>query len=222
MRFSHFYFEKEASQCLLFVSKMKRYSHSVLFCHICLFLFTVQTPEICGQNLKNAAGNYLLNPSDVLRVEVFQEQELFREVRVAQDGSIVLPLIGKIFVGGKSVFDSERLITELYNRDYLVNPQINVTITEYALRRVNVFGQVNKPGVVIFPPEEEMGLLEAISIAGGFNLLADKGKVTLTRTVASGKTETFSIDTRKLISGDQSMAWELTKDDVIFVPERVF
>ena len=181
-------------------------------------------PALCptAQEVKNATGNYLLNPSDLLRVEVFQEQELFREVRVAQDGTIVLPLIGKIYVGGKSVFDAERLITELYNRDYLVNPQINVTITEYALRRVNVIGQVNKPGVVIFPPEEEMVLLEAISLAGGFNRLADKGKVTLTRTLANGKTETFSVDTRKLISGDQSTVWNLQKDDVIFVPERVF
>lgn len=175
-----------------------------------------------AQKTKDASGNYLLNPSDLLRVEVFQEPDLIREVRVAQDGSIVLPLIGKINVGGKSVFDAERLITELYNRDYLVNPQINVTITEYALRRVNVIGQVNKPGVVIFPPEEEMVLLEAISLAGGFNRLADKGKVTLTRTLPDGKSETFTIDTRKLISGDQPMKWDLEKDDVIFVPERVF
>jgi protein involved in polysaccharide export with SLBB domain len=65
-------------------------------------------------------------------------------------------------------------------------------------------------------------LLEAISLAGGFNRLADKGKVTLTRTLPNGKSETFSIDTRKLISGDQSMTWDLQKDDVIFVPERVF
>ena len=175
-----------------------------------------------AQKAKGSTGNYLLNPSDLLRVEVFQEPDLIREVRVAQDGSIVLPLIGKIFVGGKSVFDAESLITELYNRDYLVNPQINVTITEYALRRVNVIGQVNKPGVVVFPPEEEMVLLEAISLAGGFNRLADKGKVTLTRTLANGKSETFTIDTRKLISGDQTTTWDLQKDDVIFVPERVF
>ena len=179
-------------------------------------------PLTYGQKTKDATGNYLLNPSDLLRVEVFQEPDLIREVRVAQDGSVVLPLIGKIYVGGKSIFDAESLITELYNRDYLVNPQINVTITEYALRRVNVIGQVNKPGIVVFPPEEEMVLLEAISLAGGFNRLADKGKVTLTRTLPNGKSETFSIDTRKLISGDQSTTWNLQKDDVIFVPERVF
>jgi polysaccharide biosynthesis/export protein len=201
---------------------MKRFSPKSQLMILCLALGFL--PALCptAQEVKNATGNYLLNPSDLLRVEVFQEQELFREVRVAQDGTIVLPLIGKIYVGGKSVFDAERLITELYNRDYLVNPQINVTITEYALRRVNVIGQVNKPGVVIFPPEEEMVLLEAISLAGGFNRLADKGKVTLTRTLANGKTETFSVDTRKLISGDQSTVWNLQKDDVIFVPERVF
>lgn len=201
---------------------MKRLIQSVFPVVLACSLGVCFPHALSAQNTKDSAGNYLLNPSDLLRVEVFQEPDLIREVRVAQDGSIVLPLIGKIYVGGKSVFDAESLITELYNRDYLVNPQINVTITEYALRRVNVIGQVNKPGIVIFPPEEEMVLLEAISLAGGFNRLADKGKVTLTRTLPNGKSETFSIDTRKLISGDQSMTWDLQKDDVIFVPERVF
>jgi polysaccharide biosynthesis/export protein len=196
--------------------------HAIAYLVIVVFQMLSPVLRVQAQSASNTTGNYLLNPSDLLRIEVFQEQELFREVRVAGDGSIVLPLIGKIYVGGKSVFDAEKLITELYNRDYLVNPQINVTITEYALRRVNVIGQVNKPGIVIFPPEEEMVLLEAISLAGGFNRFADKGKVTLTRTLAGGNTETFQIDTRKLISGDQSSAWNLQKDDVIFVPERVF
>ncbi len=201
---------------------MKRLIQFIFPVVLACFYGVCFSPSLSAQNTKDGAGNYLLNPSDLLRVEVFQEPDLIREVRVAQDGSIVLPLIGKIYVGGKSVFDAESLITELYNRDYLVNPQINVTITEYALRRVNVIGQVNKPGIVIFPPEEEMVLLEAISLAGGFNRLADKGKVTLTRTLSNGKSETFNIDTRKLISGDQSMTWDLQKDDVIFVPERVF
>ncbi|MBC9867349.1 MAG: polysaccharide export protein [Opitutae bacterium] len=186
-----------------------------------LTLFFAAVPHGAGQ-ISDKAGNYRLNPSDLLRVEVFQEPDLFREVRVAQDGSILLPLIGKIYIGGKSIFDAERLITELYNRDYLVNPQINVTIVEYALRRVNVIGQVNNPGIVVFPPEEEMVLLEAISLAGGFNRLADKRKVSLTRTLFNGNTETFTIDTSKLIAGDDAMRWDLQKDDVIFIPERVF
>lgn len=184
-------------------------------------LYYAAVPQAAGQ-ISDKAGNYRLNPSDLLRVEVFQEPDLFREVRMAQDGSILLPLIGKIYIGGKSIFDAERLITELYNRDYLVNPQINVTIVDYALRRVNVIGQVNNPGIVVFPPEEEMVLLEAISLAGGFNRLADKRKVTLTRTLLDGKTETFTIDTGKLIAGDDAMRWDLQKDDVIFIPERVF
>ena len=184
-------------------------------------LFFAAVPHVAGQ-ISDKAGNYRLSPSDLLRVEVFQEPDLFREVRIAQDGSILLPLVGKIYIGGKSIFDAERLITELYNRDYLVNPQINVTIVDYALRRVNVIGQVNNPGIVVFPPEEEMVLLEAISLAGGFNRLADKRKVTLTRTLLNGKTETFTIDTGKLIAGDDAMRWDLQKDDVIFIPERVF
>lgn len=190
------------------------------FLSVALFL-TAVWHGAAGQ-IADKKGNYRLNPSDLLRVEIFQEPDLFREVRIAQDGSILLPLIGKVYIGGKSIFDAERLITELYNRDYLVNPQINVTIVDYGLRRVNVIGQVNKPGIVVFPPEEEMVLLEAISLAGGFNRLADKRKVTLTRTSLNGKTETFTIDTSKLIAGDEVMRWDLQKDDVIFIPERVF
>jgi len=167
------------------------------------------------------ALDYMLQPSDLLSVQVFQEEDLKREVRVSQEYSITLPLIGKVDVKGKTVHQAESLIRELYDRDYLVNPQVNVVVIEYAKRSVNVIGSVNQPGAVLFPQEQGLTLLDAISRAGGFSRLADRKHVKLTRTNADGKAETYIINADDLIQGTSSNAWLLLVNDVVYVPERI-
>lgn len=166
--------------------------------------------------------NYVIQPSDVLRMQVFQEPDLTQEhLRVPQNGKFQFPLIGVVNLKGKTIAEAEDLLRELYNRDYLVNPQINLLILEFSQRRVNVLGAVNTPGTVVFPPEEEMNLLDAISRAGGFNRLARRSAVTLTRTGPDGKVTRYRVNVDELINGGgDSSVWKLEKDDVIYVPER--
>lgn len=168
-----------------------------------------------------AVLDYLLQPSDLLDVQIFQEENLKRAVRVSQEYSITLPLVGKVDVKGKSLRQAEDLIRELYARDYLVNPQINVVVIEYAKRTVNVIGQVNQPGAVLFPQEQGLTLLDAISRAGGFSRLANRSQVKLTRTNADGKSDTFVIDADDLIKGRSSNNWPLLVNDIVFIPERI-
>ena len=168
-----------------------------------------------------AVLDYLLQPSDLLDVQIFQEENLKRAVRVSQEYSITLPLIGKVDVKGKSLRQAEDLIRELYARDYLVNPQINVVVIEYAKRSVNVIGQVNQPGAVLFPQEQGLTLLDAISRAGGFSRLANRSQVKLTRTNADGKSDTFVIDADELIKGRSNNTWPLLVNDIVFIPERI-
>ncbi len=163
--------------------------------------------------------NYIIQPSDVIRLQVFQEPDLDQEFRVPQNGQYQFPLIGAVEVSGKTVAEVEVELRELYDRDYLVNPQLNLLIIEYAQRRVNVLGAVNTPGTIVFPPEEAMTLLDAISRAGGFNRLAAKNRVTLSRTGPDGKVTKFVIDANRIIDGKDSSSWPLQKDDTIFVPE---
>lgn len=171
---------------------------------------------------KAARADYVLQPQDVIRVQVFQEEEINRlgEVRVSQEHSVTLPLIGMVELRGKTVRQAEDLIRALYDRDFLVNPQVNVTVVKYVERVVKVFGSVNSPGVVQFPPEEGLTLSEAISRAGGFSRLADKKRVTLSRTDANGQSENRVINADDLLkagSGDVA----LQPDDIINVPERI-
>ncbi len=165
--------------------------------------------------------DYVLQPSDLIRVMVFQEPDLMREVRITQEFSITLPLIGTIDLRNKTVRQAEEIIRSLYDKDYLVNPQINLTVLEYTQRTVKVLGAVNQPGAIVFPPEQKMGLLEAIARAGGFSRIAERRKVRLSRTLDDGKTENYIVNTDEMIQGVSAQQWLLTKGDVIFVPERI-
>ncbi len=165
--------------------------------------------------------SYKIQPLDLLKVQIFQEPDLDREVRVSQDCAIVLPLIGRVDLKDRTVSEAQRLVTDLYNRDYLVNPQINITVTEYAPRSLNVLGAVNNPGAVTIPPEQTLTLLDAIARAGGFSRLANRSHVSLTHTLADGSTRKSIIDADQLVDGDAGRQWFVQNGDVIFVPERV-
>ena len=99
---------------------------------------------------------------------------------------------------------------------------MNLTVLEYSQRTVQVVGAVNNPGSVVFPPEQKMGLVEAIARAGGQSRIADLKRVQLTRTSAEGKTENFIINVTDLMKGASGEQWLLRKGDVVLVPEKLF
>jgi polysaccharide export outer membrane protein len=167
------------------------------------------------------ATDYVLQPSDLIRVLIFQQPDLERQVRITQEYTITLPLIGTIDLRGRTVRQAEEIIRSLYDKDYLVNPQVNLTVLEYTQRTVQVVGAVNQPGAVVFPPEQKMGLIEAIARAGGQSRIADLKRVRLTRTNADGKAENQIINVDDMMKGNSNEQYLLLKGDVIFVPERL-
>jgi polysaccharide export outer membrane protein len=166
--------------------------------------------------------SYKLRPMDLVRLQVFQEPDLERELRVSQDCTIVIPLVGSVDVKNRTVRDVELYIAKLYAQGYLVNPQINLTVVEYAQRTVNVFGAVNAPGSITIPPEKDINLLDAIARAGGFSRLANRTNVSLTRTLPDGQQANYTVNADQLVTGDARNRYQIQDGDVIFVPERVF
>jgi polysaccharide export outer membrane protein len=166
--------------------------------------------------------DYVLRPADILQVKVYKEEDLTREVSVSQEYTVSLPLIGNVSVKDRSVRQIEEMIRQLYDRDFLVNPQVTVIVVKYAERAVNVIGSVNAPQAVPFPPERGLTLLEAIARAGGFSRLADRSKVKIIRTDDKGVSTTFTIDATKLMESRSANLWSLQVDDVIQVEERIF
>ena len=89
--------------------------------------------------------DYILLPSDLIKVQVFEEEGLNREVRISQESTVNLPLIGSVDVSGNTARQAEEKIRALYERDYLVHPQVNLIVVEYVPRNVFVFGSVLVP-----------------------------------------------------------------------------
>lgn len=201
---------------------MKRFiSHLGFLLLISVFAVAAQSETSVAKSLpgKVAAKDYVLQPSDVIRVKVFQEEDLSLEVRISQECTVKLPLIEKVDLTGKTARQAEDYIRDLYARDFIKNPHVTLTVTEYTPRKVNVMGQVNAQGVVTFKQEQGLTLLEAINMAGGFTRLARKKDVTLKRIKPDGTPETVTIDCEALAKGDATESWPLQPDDVIFVPE---
>jgi protein involved in polysaccharide export with SLBB domain len=178
--------------------------------------------ELTPDSTARGRDDYLIQSSDLLRVQVFQEDDLTREVRVTQGNEIALPLIGVVNVKNLTLREAENKIRELYERDFLVKPQINVGVIEYAKRTVNVLGSVNNPGAILFPQEEGLTLLDAIARAGGFNRFADRKKIKLSRVDSDGRNETVIINADELMESGTNDSWPLQRDDVVFIPERIF
>jgi polysaccharide export outer membrane protein len=110
-------------------------------------------------------GNYIIGPEDVLDVEVFNVPELAKSVRVANDGTIVLSLIGRVKAAGLT---SEQLREEVENRygeTYLQNPQVSIFIKEFHAQPVSIIGAVERPG--LYQLTGPRSLIEMLAMAGG-------------------------------------------------------
>jgi polysaccharide biosynthesis/export protein len=177
-----------------------------------LLLFGLLTAALPAQD----AANVPLRANDQIEVTVFQEPDLTRRVHVGQDGSITLPLIGTVRVGGQAVATAERRIAAAYEDGYLVSPQVTVSVVAYARREVSVLGQVGRPGPVLLKPGESLSLVAAISQAGGFTRIANQRKVKVTR---NGRVQTFNV--RDLSAGTAAMAY-LQEGDIVTVEESLF
>lgn len=103
---------------------------------------------------------------DLLQVTVFGASDYNHEVRVARDGSISLPFVGQVQVGGLT---TRQLATDLQTRlsqgGYFNDPQVSVFVKEYATQGVSVLGEVQKPGV--YPLLGSRTLFDMLSAASG-------------------------------------------------------
>lgn len=156
---------------------------------------------------------YRIGPSDLLAVTIFQVEDLGREVRVNNAGEVSLPLIGAVGAAGRTVDQLEGDIAARYQDKYLQDPQVTVFVKEFASQRVTVGGSVEKPG--IYPITSSMTLLQALSLAGGFDDVASRSNVFVFRT-SGGKRVFARFDVDAIQAGDLADP-ELTGEDVVVV-----
>jgi len=150
---------------------------------------------------------YLLGAGDTLRITVFGEADLSGTYKVADTGSVVMPLVGEVPAQGLTVPELQRRLTERLGARAVKSPDVTVQIDEY--RPFFILGEVKNPGSYAYTPD--MTVLTAVAIAGGFTFRADESEVSVTRKHEGAAREARAGRDARVMPGD-----------VVYVFERHF
>jgi len=153
------------------------------------------------------SNEYLLGPGDKIQIVVYGEDDLTTNVKIDKSGFISFPFLDDIQVIDLSAKQLENIIHKGLLGDYLIAPQVNVSVSEY--RPFFIHGQVKRPGG--YPYLDDLTLDKAIAIAGGLSNRASKSDWIITR-IVDGKTVTISAN----------VVTEVHPDDIIKIEQSFF
>ncbi len=156
-----------------------------------------------------------------MQVKVYQEEDLTSVSRIGREGTITMPLLGSVKVVSNSLEQATIIVRDLLAKDYLVDPQVNLNVTEFAKRRFTVLGQVQRPSTYDMPSDESVSLLQAIAMAGGYTRIGNAHKITVQRT-AGTENLVIHLDAAAMALKKEAKPFEILPDDVIVVGEKLF
>lgn len=163
------------------------------------------------------AQDYIVGEGDVLKITVYDHDDLTTTARISGDGAINFPLIGQVEVKGLTLSQISRKISELLADGYIVDPQVNIFIQEFRSKKAFIMGEVNKPGIHVL--HGNTTFLELLSEAGGLTKDAGDKAIIKRKSNPSNKNENIlTIDLKKLIEkGDTSQDTPIMDSDNIYI-----
>ena len=160
-----------------------------------------------------------LGPGDKLALTVFYgTKEIHASYTLDGSGTMEIQYIGTVAAGGKGLHQVQQEIQTRLADGYLQDPVVSLTVTEINSLKCSVFGQVARSGSVKFTPG--LTITEAIAQSGGFQPLARKNMVRVTR-IQDGKKNTYKIPVEMIAEG-QRPNFPMMPGDEVFVPERAW
>src|SRR5688500_14418683 len=160
---------------------------------------------------------YTIGVQDVLRVSVWQQEGANVDVPVRPDGMITVPLIGDVQARGKT---AQQLQQEIAKRlaKHVVSPDVTVIVLQMNSRFVSVVGRVQQTARV--PMTQDLRIVEAIALAGGFDPFADTDNIRIVRRLPDGKEVEYRFDYEAYMDGNApNTNFLLQAGDVIYVPD---
>lgn len=164
------------------------------------------------------AQGYKLRSEDLIRIQVYNEQQILADVPVGPDGNVSAPFLGNVMAKGKTISELEKDLTDLYHDKLRLRaPIVSVTILKYRIVTATVGGFVNKPGTYEVRPGDR--ILSLLNMGGGF--VPDRSDLRRARLRRAGSQEVIPIDLyAMMILGDTSQNYEILDGDELTVPEE--
>lgn len=192
--------------------------HGVVCCFALLLAACTHTRAAPGAAVAvPGAAAATLGPDDVFELQVFGEADLSGLHRVAADGSVNVPLIGRVDVAELSPEEASDIICTKLSA-YLTHPHVSIFVKESNSKKIYVFGEVRNPGTFVY--SQSMNIVQAITLAGGFERLADKDGTFVTR--RDGDHEQRLKVSVKAIGEGRDRNFALKPGDIVYVPQTFF
>src|SRR5690349_3842166 len=165
----------------------------------------------------NFFSTYRLGPEDIISVDVFNQDRYSRKnIIVPPSGRVSLSLIpGGVFVNGKTVDEVAEVIKKKYD-EYIIDPQVTVSLEKAASYRYSVIGDVGQPGIRLM--NHRMTVTEALAEAGGVLNTGDKSNVRVLRRQADGQLAQIPVNVSAIYKGRAPDSTYLVPGDQIIVP----
>ena len=158
---------------------------------------------------------YIIQPGDILQVDVWKEKDLQRELMVQPDGVINLPLAGNIDASGKTI---EQLQKEIATKlaKFVPDPVVTLSVKQSLGNKIYIVGKVLKPGDYV--AYRNTDIMQALSMAGGLTPYAAENKIKILRRV-NGKLIAIPFKYSRVEKGeDLEQNILLQGGDVVIVP----
>jgi protein involved in polysaccharide export with SLBB domain len=165
----------------------------------------------------NFFNTYRIGPEDVISVVVFNQDRYSRNgIVVPPSGRISMSLIpGGVFVNGKTVDEVAEIIKQRYD-EYIIDPQVTVSLDKAASYRYSVLGDVGQPGIRLM--SHRMTVTEALAEAGGVLSTGDRSKVVILRRTQNGVPNPIVVNVSAIYKGKAADDTYLVPGDQILVP----
>jgi len=159
---------------------------------------------------------FVIGVDDVLAINVWKETDLTRTIPVRTDGKISLPLVGELQAAGRTPLQLEQEITEKL-KSYMTDPEVSVMVQQINSQKVDVLGQVAKPGS--YALSSASTVVDAIAAAGGLKDFAKKKSIYILRHEANGGQNRIAFNYNDFLKGKGSVQnIKLQPHDMVVVP----
>jgi len=190
-------------------------------CIFCLFLFPSVLHAQEASTVSVNPNEYKIGPENNLQIDIYygKEEKISQKIQVSSKGDIICPLLGEVHAQGLTVTALQKKLTDMLGKDYLVNPQVIVSIDDYST--VSIIGEVKIPG--IYPIKGKMTVVELISQAQGFTSIASPNKVKIIRIKPDGTKKEILVRVNDIINknSDANGDIDLQGGDKVMVPQSI-
>lgn len=161
--------------------------------------------------------SYKINPGDILRIDVWNEETLTRELIVHADGFISFPLVGEILVGKQTTLQAKQQLAKALGQYLKDEPNVTVDVLRMDGNKIYIIGKVNRPGE--FPMSAPTDVMQALAIAGGLNTFASENNINILRRIKNGEQISIPFEYGDVKNGKQLQTnIVLQSGDVVVVP----